>query len=159
LTGDVNDVDTPPQPSLQQVGVKENIKENKEETPQNMPLEWYIQHDLPVPEHLTELAQLQQAATAEFEAALGFSQLPWDSTREWQSFKTWVVKIYQSSPADFKGYAEWRKAGGKYDAMSNKQIRLKPEAFKDTAYPTYKAAVNMEKPANSESDYRPRISA
>ena len=116
------------------------------EIPQNMPVEWYIQHNLPIPADLTQKAQVEKAATDEFESALGFSQLPWDTTKDWQSFKTWVVKIYQTSPSDFREYAAWRKDAGKYDAMSNKQIRLNPSAFKDTGYPTFKAAQGMSQP-------------
>lgn len=142
LTGHVNDVDTPPQPRLQQVGVKENYKEsNKEETriPSNMPLDWYIHNDLPIPEELTRIAQLDGLATGEFESALGFGQLPWDSVTGWQAFKKFVVKIYQADPQTFRKYAEWRNGKGKYDAMSNKQIRQAPSQFIDTGYPAFMA--------------------
>lgn len=126
------------------------VKRVNTEIHQNMPPEWYIQHDLPIPENLTQRAQIEKAATDEFESAIGFSQLPWDTTKDWQTFKTWVVKIYQSNPSDFRDYAAWRKDSGKYDAMSNKQIRLNPAAFRDTGYPTFKAAQDMSKPIEKD---------
>lgn len=145
LTVGVNDVDSTCNPSLQQSGVKENYKENKEETriPSNMPLDWYIHNELPIPEELTRIAQLDGLATGEFESALGFGQLPWDSVTGWQAFKKWVVKIYQSDPQTFRKYAEWRTGKGKYDAMSNKQIRQAPSQFIDTGYPAFMAHNTM----------------
>lgn len=132
----------------------ETTTENKE-IPQNMPLDWYIQHDLPVPEGLTRQNQIEAQATGEFESALGFGQLPWDSVTGWQTFKKWVIKIYQNDTQTFRKYAEWRKGSGKYDAMSNKQIRQSPAQFIDTGYPAFMAHTEtIEK-----SDWRDRSHA
>lgn len=129
------------------------------EIPQNMPLDWYVQHNLPIPEGLTANNALEAGALHEFESAFGFSQLPWDTTSDWQALKKWAVKIYQSDPQDFRDYVEWRGGKGKYDAMSNKQIRLTPRAFMDTGYPTFKASA-MHKTDEERGEYRPgRISA
>lgn len=154
LTGSVNDVDSTCKPSLQQSSVKENYKENKEETqiPQNMPIEWYIEHGLPIPEKLAEQNRLVSDATNEFESALGFGQLPWDSVTGWQTFKKWVVKTYQSDPQTFRKYAEWRSGKGKYDAMSNKQIRQAPSQFIDTGYPAFMAHIVMSAPKQDWQD-------
>lgn len=119
------------------------VKRVNGEIPQNMPLEWYIKQDLPVPAELTEQNRVEFAAIGEFESAFGFGQLPWDSTTAWQSFKKWVVKIYQSEPTIFRDYVKWRNGAGKYDAMSNKKIRENPKMFVDTGYPTYKASSVM----------------
>jgi len=106
----------------------------KSEPPQDYPIEWYIQHGLPIPPHLTEKYSLEKEATNEFESALVFGELPWDSTTSWQKFKTWVIKTYQTDPQVWRKYSSWRKGKGKYDAMSNKQIRMNPQAFVDTGY-------------------------
>jgi len=126
------------------------------EIPQNMPIEWYVQHDLPVPPELIKNNAAEAEAIHEFESAFGFNQLPWDTTSDWQAFKKWVVKIYQSAPADFRDYVEWRDGKGKYDAMSNKQIRLTPRAFMDTGYPTFKAsAMYAKKTDEVRPEYKP----
>lgn len=121
----------------------------------NMPLDWYIQHGLPIPPELTEKNKIEADAVNEFESALGFGQLPWDSVIGWQTFKKWVVKIYQSDPQTFRKYAEWRSGKGKYEAMSNKQIRQSPAQFIDTGYPAFMAHNTM----NAKPDWQDRSHA
>ncbi len=113
------------------------------QTPDNFPLEWYIQHNQPVPESLIDKNQLSQNAINEFESKLGFSSLPWDSSKDWEKFKAWVIKTYSERLTAWEDYADWRKAKGKYDAMNNKQIRMNPKAFMDTGYPSFLAHVSM----------------
>lgn len=120
-----------------------SIKRVNTDVPENMPLDWYIQHGLPVPEKLTEQNQIEAEATSEFESAMGFGQLPWDSVSQWQTFKKWVVRTYQSEPQAFRQYAEWRRGKGKFTAMSNKQIRQSPAQFIDTGYPDFIAHNTM----------------
>lgn len=111
----------------------------KNSIPQDYPMDWYVQHNLPIPEHLIEKARIEKDATGEFESAFGFGQLPWDSTSTWQKFKAWAVKIYLENNQVFRQYVAWRKGKGKYEAMSNKQIRMTPQAFMDTGYPAFMA--------------------
>lgn len=158
----VNPLDSGSQPTLLEVvnPLDSNhpltVNEPSRETPKNMPIDWYIQHNLPVPPELTKSNSLEAEALHEFESAFGFNQLPWDTTSDWQAFKKWVVKIYQSAPADFRDYVEWRGGKGKYDAMSNKQIRLTPRAFMDTGYPTFKAsAMYAKKTDETRPEYKP----
>lgn len=129
-----------PRPSKVDHRTEKETKERKEqEIPQNMPLDWYIQHGYPVPAELIENNQLEAAATSTFESKLGFGSLPWDSTSEWTTFKKWVMKIHQADATTWQRYAEWRADKGKYDAMSNKQIRQNPKMFIDTGYPAFMA--------------------
>jgi len=121
-----------------------SIKRVNPEFSENLPLEWYILHNQPVPEHLTEKNAADLDALNEFESALGFGSLPWDTTTDWQAFKKWVIKV--SRPGLWRDYAEWRKNGGKYEAMSNKQIRQNPRMFIDTGYPAFEAHSTMSEP-------------
>lgn len=151
----VYQVDSTP-PLEESPSIPLRVKRVNTATPQNMPIEWYVQHDLPVPPELTQTNAAEVQAIHEFESAFGFNQLPWDTTSDWQAFKKWVVKIYQSAPADFREYVEWRSGNGKYDAMSNKQIRLTPRAFMDTGYPTFKAsAMYAKKTDETRPEYKP----
>ena len=100
--------------------------------PDDYPLEWYVQHGLPIPPQLIDQNQMAANAVNEFESKLGFSSLPWDSTAEWQKFKKWVIATYSGRLTAWEDYSDWRKAQGKYDAMSNKQIRMNPSVFMDT---------------------------
>jgi len=111
--------------------------------PDNYPIEWYIQHGLPIPPHLIDQNQMAQNAVNEFESKLGFSSLPWDSTAEWQKFKKWVIATYSGRLTAWEDYSDWRKAKGKYDAMSNKQIRMNPSVFMDTGWPSFLASSAM----------------
>lgn len=138
-----------PEGDIQDSGILANINIETEittgnkpvlEIPQNMPLEWYIQSGKPIPPELTQSAAAEKATLDEFESALGFGQLPWDTTREWEAFKKWVVKI---PPGEWREYSEWREGKGKYNAMSNKQIRQNPRMFVDTGYPAFKASKAM----------------
>jgi hypothetical protein len=96
-------------------------------------------------------AILEQARKAEviinclndFESSMGFTSLPWESNNSWSSFSKWIVKIMQIDPLVWKKYSAWRKENGKYDAMSNKQIRMNPKMFMDTDYPTFCASYEM----------------
>lgn len=115
----------------------------KREVPQNMPLEWYIQHGLPIPPELTENNLAEKNATDGFESALGFGFLPWDSTKDWQAFKKWVVETHRKAPSAWQQFQEWRIGKGKYEAMSNKQIRQNPRMFIDTGYPAFIASSTM----------------
>jgi len=111
--------------------------------PDNYPIDWYIQHGLPIPPHLIDQNQMAQNAVNEFESKLGFSSLPWDSTAEWQKFKKWVIATYSGRLTAWEDYSDWRKAKGKYDAMSNKQIRMNPSVFMDTGWPSFLASSAM----------------
>ena len=85
-------------------------------------------------------------ACLDFENALlgsTVSQWPWDSNSKWQKFAKWVAA---QDSALFKQYAEWRKADGKFHAMSNNKIRQDPQMFMDTGWPTFLAHVSMYKP-------------
>ena len=111
--------------------------------PDNYPLEWYVQHGLPIPPQLIDQNQMAANAVNEFESKLGFSSLPWDSTAEWQKFKKWVIATYSGRLTAWEDYSDWRKAKGKYDAMSNKQIRMNPSVFMDTGWPSFLASFAM----------------
>ena len=119
----------------------ENTTENN--IPDNYPLEWYVQHGLPIPTQLIDQNQMAANAVNEFESKLGFSSLPWDSTAEWQKFKKWVIATYSGRLTAWEDYSDWRKAKGKYDAMSNKQIRMNPSVFMDTGWPSFLASFAM----------------
>ncbi len=139
--GDGQPVHTPLSTNDLQVRIKESIKEN--EIPDNYPLEWYVQHGLPIPPQLIDQNQMAANAVNEFESKLGCSSLPWDSTAEWQKFKKWVIATYSGRLTAWEDYSDWRKAKGKYDAMSNKQIRMNPSVFMDTGWPSFLASSAM----------------
>lgn len=125
----------------------ENTTENK--PPSNLPIEWYIEAGKEIPPELIEKNRTEKTARDTFEQALGFGTLPYDSTKDWQKFGEWLAKI---DPQTWEKYAEWRRGVGKYEAMSNKQIRQNPRAFIDTGYPAFMAHSAMNK--NPEESYR-----
>jgi len=55
--------------------------------------------DRPVTEEDMEEKTIREACN-EFESALGFGQLPWDSTADWTSLRKYVVTLYQSDPKE-----------------------------------------------------------
>lgn len=110
-----------------------------------MPIEWYVLHGEEVPPELIDKNKLEQDAIGSFESSLGFGKLPFDSTPEWQKFKKWVIDVYQTNHNEWESFSAWRKSNGKYNAMSNKQIRMNPSVFMDTGYPEYKAHSAMYK--------------
>jgi len=96
-----------------------------------------------------------RAACNEFESALGFGSLPWDSTANWAELRKFIVKLYQSDPQEFRKFEAWRMDAGKYQGCTNKSIRENPVIFKDTHYPTYKAHSTMRKTDESRPEYQP----
>jgi len=123
--------------------LNESESTTEKNVPDNYPIEWYIQHGLPVPIQLIDQNKTAANAVNEFESKLGFSSLPWDSTTEWQKFKKWVIVTYSGRPTAWEDYADWRKSKGKYDAMNNKQIRMNPSVFIDTGWPSFLASSAM----------------
>lgn len=111
--------------------------------PDNYPVDWYVSHGLAVPENWKDPSGDTQRN--EFEGALGFGKLPWD-TGDWVKFSKWIISIQDADNTAFQRYAEWRKDEGKYSAMNNKQIRMNPQMFMDTGWPTFLAHVSMYKP-------------
>ena len=81
----------------------------------------------------------EQEATRKFERAFGFGELPWRSTKIWDKMTRFVTDIYQHDPQAFGNYIVWRGNGGKYFAMSNKQIRLNPQVFIDTGWAEFES--------------------
>lgn len=108
--------------------------------PDNYPVDWYVSHGLAVPENWKDPSG--DAQRNEFERALGFGKLPWD-TGDWVKFSKWIISIQDADNTSFQRYAEWRKKDGKYAAMNNKQIRMNPKMFMDTGWPTFLAHVSM----------------
>lgn len=143
----VNPLDQPGQPTLPEVvnplDLNHTLTINKPSLRGKEKLkgiEVAIFADRPVTEEDMEGKVIQEACN-EFESALGFGALPWDSTNAWTIFRKWVVKV--SRPGLWEEYAKWRRNGGKYDAMSNKQIRQNPLMFIDTGYPAFEAHKTM----------------
>jgi hypothetical protein len=99
-------------------------------------VDWIISHGLDVTQQDLDKAKKQAAiAPNKFEAALGFGSLPWYTTNVWTRFAKFVTEIYNADPLAFGNYLVWRASdAGKYKAMSNKQIRLNPQAFMDTGW-------------------------
>lgn len=114
----------------------------------NMPLDWLVASGMEVPKEVIQDAQSRKQAVDSFEKSFGFGKLPWDSNTVWEKFHRWVCEIYKKNPTLFSDYAAWREDGGKYKAMSNKQIRMNPQLFIDTGYPEYEAlrVLNAPKP-------------
>lgn len=97
-----------------------------------------------------------RAACNEFESAIGFGALPWDSTADWTGLRKFVVKLYQSNPQEFREFETWRKGEGKYQGCTNKSIRENPRIFIDTHYPTFKASTAMYKKTDEvRPEYKP----
>ena len=98
-----------------------------------------------------------RAACNEFESALGFGSLPWDSTADWTQLRKFVVKVYQTNPQEFRKFEEWRKGEGKYQGCTNKSIRENPSIFIDTHHPTFKASTAMYKTDETRPEYKPFV--
>jgi hypothetical protein len=152
----LNPVDAPlqpvegsPQSGRGQAGVKESINKDIEENKDlknngafpEMPLEWKLLHNQEVTEQDLDASRAKDEAPKMFEKAFGFGSLPWRSSRVWEKFEKFVVAIYMQDRFAFGNYVIWRadasKGGGKYTAMSNKQIRLNPQIFMDTGWPDF----------------------
>ena len=116
-------------------------------TPDNYPLDWYLSHNLAVPENWKDPSG--DAQRNEFERSLGFGKLPWD-TGDFEKLSKWVITIYNQDKTAFQRYAEWRTGDGKYNAMNNKQIRMNPKMFIDTGWPTYLAHISMNQSKKSK---------
>ena len=133
----------------------ETTAETKEEGkfPENTSIEWYIVHNLPVPEHLLHNTQQDKAALDTFEQVFGYGSLPWDSTSVWTKFHKFIVKVYAENPNAFTEYIALRASGGKYDAMSPRKIRENPQMFMDTGWPNFLVLAHSamyQKPAPSK---------
>lgn len=98
-----------------------------------------------------------RAACNEFESALGFGSLPWDSTADWTGLRKFVVKLYQTDAQEFRKFDTWRKGDGKYQGCTNKSIRENPRIFIDTHYPTFKASTAMYKTDETRPEYKPFV--
>lgn len=66
-----------------------------------------------------------------FERDMRFNPLPWDSSAAWQKFSKFVVKEHEKDPLIFSKYKTWQENEGKYQALSNRKIRQKPQEFVD----------------------------
>jgi len=99
----------------------------------------------------TEKERIEKEATDAFEKAFGFSELPWwTGGSKWDKFLRFVVKVHGEDPAAFKAYVDWRNGEGKFNAMSNKQIRMNPQVFMDTSWAEF---VAQYKPAPKPVEY------
>lgn len=130
-----------------QLGVKEL---NKERVKENLPLDWMIQSGQEITQADADRERIKQEAPIKFEEAFNFGKLPWSSTKQWEAFEKFVVKIYTSDPEVFTDYVKWRDGDGKYKAFSNKKIRENPQMFMDTGYPEFEAS-KMYRPQNNKS--------
>lgn len=119
-----------------------NIKESKP-IPQNMPIDWYIQHGMPIPAGLTDGAKAETEAVNEFESALGLTTHwnEWDGIKpEWMALKRFVIARHKEDAQAFRQYAAWYKDEGKFTGgMNAMQIRKQPHLFV-TAWDLFKSA-------------------
>jgi len=142
---------SPEESSPVDLNKKNKREQDKTGFPENTSIEWYIVHNLPIPEHLIDNTQQDKAALDTFEQVFGYGSLPWDSTSVWTKFHKFIVKVYVENPNAFTEYIAWRASGGKYDAMSPRKIRENPQMFMDTGWPNFLAHSAMyQKPAPSK---------
>jgi hypothetical protein len=127
----------------------------KRESKKSLPLEWKIAHGEPITEEDVTQPALENNALIEFEKALGFGTLPWDSNTVWTSFKKFVVKVHTANSKVFADYKEWRDGDGKYKAFSNRKIRENPKMFMDTGYPEYEASKMYHRTDETRPEYQP----
>jgi len=90
--------------------------------------------DLPVTEEILNSEKAKTEAPKMFEKALGFGSLPWDSSKEWRALQKFITEIYIHDRNAFGKFLIWRAGDGKYNSMSNKQIRMNPQIFMDTGW-------------------------
>uniref|UniRef100_A0A6H1ZAT7 Putative DNA binding, helix-turn-helix domain containing protein n=1 Tax=viral metagenome TaxID=1070528 RepID=A0A6H1ZAT7_9ZZZZ len=80
--------------------------------------------------------KLEHDATIEFERALGFNSLNWNSPK-YKRLLRCVIETYKSDAAAFACWADERRREGQYSKKpSADKIRADPEAFADT-WPTH----------------------
>jgi len=115
----------------------ENTAETTPDTLSNAPLEWKLAHEQEITEQDLSRSKAVEEAPRMFEKAFGFGKLPWASNRVWEKLQKFVTDIYIHDRLAFGNYIIWRADGGKYKAMSNKQIRLNPQIFIDTGWPDF----------------------
>jgi hypothetical protein len=112
---------------------RESLKKNLRLSPENA-----IFAGVTVTEEMLDTPEKrQEEATLAFEVTFGFGQLPWNTSKEWERFARFVGDLHQKDRNAFQKYVAWRKGDGKFDAMSNKQIRQAPAQFIDTGWPTF----------------------
>lgn len=127
-----------------------NHADNRPITINGASIDWALGHDQPVTEQDLDTAKAIDEAPKMFEKAFGFGRLPWDSNAVWQKFRKFVTEIHIKDRMAFGSYVIWRGTDGKYNAMSNKQIRMNPQIFMDTGWMEFE---NREsKPTSSVSD-------
>lgn len=132
-TPSTNSVDTP---STSEVDVNDPINDpyNPPINLKNAPLEWKLGHNEEITnQDLTQSKAIEDAPRM-FERAFGFGKLPWASNKAWDKFQKFITEIYLQDQLAFGNYVVWRGNGGKYKAMSNKQIRMNPQIFMDTGW-------------------------
>lgn len=102
--------------------------------------------------------QAEREATSAFESAFGFGSLPWRSTSVWDKMAVFVTSVHQQDAAAFRDYVAWRANGGKFVAMSNKQIRQSPQMLIDTGWPEFEAArLRAPRPAGTDTSALEKI--
>jgi hypothetical protein len=77
------------------------------------------------PDDLPEIAR--KTVTNAFESALKFNPLPWGTKAPWNRLERFLIEKHAENPHAFEEYQHWRSNGGKFEAMSNKQIYADPD--------------------------------
>lgn len=104
----------------------------------NAGLEWSILAGQDVEQEQIDSVVSGKEATDSFERELHFNLLPWDSTKEWEKLRKFVVKEYSKDSVVWSKYHQWRKAEGQYKgAMTNPRIYGNPSEFMAASFPAF----------------------
>lgn len=118
---------------------KKSIKKNSISA-ELLGLDWKMLADQEITQEQLDKSIKEKEIADHFERTFGFNALPWATNAVWEKFFKFIVRVHETDPNMFTDYVAWRNGRGKYDAMSNKQIRMNPQVFMDTGYPEFEAS-------------------
>lgn len=116
-------------------------------------LEWKILGGDPIEQEEIDTTVSDKEATDSFERELHFNPLPWDSTKEWEKLRKFVIKETAKDSSVWKKYNDWRDAEGKFKGgIPNTRIYRNPSEFTSASFPAFLAHTAMYSPKTPERE-------
>lgn len=134
------------------------VVNKKTEKPTNDPM-WNFLHGIDVTQEEIDDNKLAEEAKQTFEMHMKFNPLPWSSTQAWTKLEKFVVEQYKKDKLIFAKYKTWQQGEGKYDALSNRKIKERPDDF-ISCFPDFLAHSAMYgQPETQKSDQQTQMFA
>ncbi len=90
---------------------------------------WALSAGVELTQEAVDKNRIEEEAKITFERDMKFGALPWSSTRSWEKFENFVLKEFEKDNLIFAKYKTWQQNEGKFQAMSNRKIKERPEDF------------------------------